>query len=225
MRVLVVEDDRKEANFIAEGLREEGHAVEITADDEVALELLCADPPYDLAILDTMLPRHDGVTIIKAARQSGVQTPTLVLAARNAVCDKVAALDAGADDYLTKPFAFDEFLARVRALLRRGFAQRDPILRVADLALDPATHQVTRAGRAIRLTLREYALLECFLRNVGRVLTRAMLAERVWGLNVDPESNIVDVCVGNLRRKIDGDQTPRLIHALRGVGYMLGGRN
>jgi DNA-binding response OmpR family regulator len=221
MRVLVVEDDRKVANFLAEGLREEGHAVEI-AGGEAVLELLCADPSYDLAILDIMLPRRDGVAVIKAARESGVQTPILILTARDAVSDKVTGLDAGADDYLTKPFAFAELLARVRALLRRGSAQRDPILRVADLALDPATHRVTRGERTISLTLREYALLECFLRNVGRVLTRATLAERVWGLDVDPESNIVDVCVGNLRRKIDIEESPRLFRTLRGVGFLLG---
>jgi DNA-binding response OmpR family regulator len=222
MRILVVEDDRKVADFIAEGLHEEGHAVEIAADGEAALDSLCAGPSYDLAILDFTLPRRDGFAIVKAAREAGVQTPILILTARDSVSDKVTGLDVGADDYLTKPFAFAEFLARVRALLRRGSAQRDPMLRLADLVLDPATRRVTRGERTISLTLREYALLECLLRNAGRVLTRAMLAERVWGLNADPESNIVDVCVGNLRRKIDTTESPRLFHTLRGVGYLLG---
>ncbi len=221
MRILVVEDERKVASFLRQGLQEEGHAVEVAADGAAALDLLLAEPGYDLVVLDAMLPRRDGFDVLKTLRERRVQTPVLVLTARDAVVDKVTALDLGADDYLTKPFAFEEFLARVRALLRRGAGQRTPVLKLADLALDPATRTVTRGARRITLTAREYALLEYFLRNVGRVLTRPMIAQHVWGLDFDPESNIVDVYVGYLRRKIDGEGDRRLLHTLRGTGYKL----
>jgi DNA-binding response OmpR family regulator len=168
-----------------------------------------------------MLPRVDGFAILKAARARRVLTPVLVLTARESVADKVRGLDLGADDYLTKPFAFDEFLARVRALLRRSTLAPGPVLRVADLTLDPSTREVRRGARRIGLTAREHALLEYFLRNQGRVLTRPMLAEHVWGLDFDPESNIVDVYVGYLRRKIDGPGDARLLHTIRGAGYVL----
>jgi DNA-binding response OmpR family regulator len=168
-----------------------------------------------------MLPGVDGFALLKAARQRRITTPVLVLTARDSVADKVRGLDLGADDYLTKPFAFEEFLARVRALLRRGAGAAGPVLRVADLSLDPATREVRRGARRVGLTAREHALLEYFLRNAGRVLTRPMLAEHVWGLDFDPESNIVDVYVGYLRRKIDGPGEPRLLHTVRGAGYVL----
>jgi len=222
MRILVVEDERKVASFVRQGLQEEGHAVEIAADGAAALELLEEAPAYDLVILDLMLPKRDGFEVLKTLRQQRSQTPVLVLTARDSVSDKVRGLDLGADDYLTKPFAFDEFLARVRALLRRGAGQRAPVFKLDDLSLDPATRQVTRASRRITLTAREYALLEYFLRNVGRVLTRPMIAQHVWGLDFDTESNIIDVYVGYLRRKIDGDGERRLLHTVRGAGYMLG---
>ena len=154
-------------------------------------------------------------------REQRIDTPVLFLTARDAVTDRVTGLDLGADDYLTKPFAFDELLARVRALLRRADGRRRPILRVADLALDPASREVTRGGRRITLTVREYALLEYLMRNAGRVLTRPLLAEHVWGLDFDPETNVVDVYVGYLRRKIDGPGEPRLLHTIRGAGYTL----
>jgi len=221
MRILVVEDERKVASFIRQGLQEEGHAVEIAADGAAALELLEAEPAYDLVILDLMLPKRDGFEVLKTLRQQRSQTPVLVLTARDSVSDKVRGLDLGADDYLTKPFAFDEFLARVRALLRRGAGQRAPVFKLDDLSLDPATRQVTRASRRITLTAREYALLEYFLRNVGRVLTRPMIAQHVWGLDFDTESNIIDVYVGYLRKKIDGEGERRLLHTVRGAGYML----
>ena len=220
MRLLVVEDERKVASFIRQGLQEEGYAVEVAGDGQSALDLILAGPAYDLVVLDVMLPGRDGLSVLKAMRDARIDTPVLLLTARDQVADKVAGLDRGADDYLTKPFAFDEFLARVRALLRRGGA-RAPVLRLADLTLDPATREVTRGGRRISLTAREYALLECFLRSAGRVLTRPMLAERVWGLDFDPESNIVDVYVGYLRRKIDVEGEPRLLHTVRGAGYVL----
>jgi len=221
VRILVVEDERKVANFVSQGLQEEGHTVEVAKDGESALDLLRHSPPYDLIVLDVMLPRLDGFGVLRAARTARVTSPVLMLTARDAVVDKVAGLDAGADDYLTKPFSFDEFLARVRALLRRADGRREPVLRLADLTLDPATRAVTRGGRRIELTAREHALLEYFLRNPGRVLTRPMLAEHVWGLAFDPESNVVDVYVGYLRRKLDGPGDARLLHTVRGVGYVL----
>ncbi len=221
MRILVVEDERKVASFLRQGLQEEGHAVETAGDGAAALDMLLEGPGYDLVVLDVMLPKRDGFDVLKTLRQRRVQTPVLCLTARDAVSDKVAGLDLGADDYLTKPFAFEEFLARVRALLRRGTGQRAPVLKLADLTLDPATRTVTRDGRRITLTTREYALLEYFLRNVGRVLSRPMIAQHVWGLDFDPESNIIDVYVGYVRRKIDGDGERRLLHTVRGAGYML----
>ncbi len=221
MRILVVEDERKVASFLRQGLQEEGHAVETAGDGAAALDMLVEGPGYDLVVLDVMLPKRDGFDVLKTLRQRRVQTPVLCLTARDAVSDKVAGLDLGADDYLTKPFAFEAFLARVRALLRRGTGQRAPVLKLADLTLDPATRTVTRDGRRITLTTREYALLEYFLRNVGRVLSRPMIAQHVWGLDFDPESNIIDVYVGYVRRKIDGDGERRLLHTVRGAGYML----
>jgi DNA-binding response OmpR family regulator len=210
MRILLVEDERKVASFICQGLEEEGHALDLLRGER-----------YDLVVLDVMLPRRDGFSVLRAARQAGLTAPVLMLTARDAVADKVVGLDLGADDYLTKPFAFEEFLARVRALLRRRDERREPVLRLADLALDPATREVTRGRRRVTLTAREYALLEYFLRNPGRVLTRPMLAEHVWGLDFDSESNVVDVYVGYLRRKIDGPGEPRLLHTVRGAGYAL----
>ena len=221
MRILVVEDERKVASFLRQGLQEEGHAVETAADGAAALDLLAQGPGYDLVVLDVMLPKKDGFEVLRAIRQRRDQTPVLMLTARDAVPDRVTGLDLGADDYLTKPFAFDEFLARVRALLRRGGGQRAPALKLADLTLDPATRGVTRGERRIGLTAREYALLEYFMRNTGRVLTRPMIAQHVWGLDFDTESNIIDVYVGYLRRKIDGDGERRLLHTLRGTGYMM----
>ncbi len=222
MRILVVEDERKVASFLRQGLEEEGHAVEVAADGAAALDLIHTAPVYDLIVLDVMLPKRDGFDVLKAMRQDKIKAPVLMLTARDGVADKVAGLDLGADDYLTKPFAFEEFLARVRALLRRGATQTAPVLKLLDLSLDPATREVTRGARKITLTAREYALLEYFMRNVGRVLTRPMIAQHVWGLHFDPESNIVDVYVGYLRRKIDGDGERRLVQTVRGAGYKLG---
>jgi DNA-binding response OmpR family regulator len=221
MRVLVVEDERKVASFIRQGLQEEGYAVEVAGDGESALELILQGPPYDLVILDVMLPRRDGFSVVRAIREQGVDSPVLLLTARDRVTDRVAGLDLGADDYLTKPFAFDELLARVRALLRRGQGQRAAVLRMGTLTLDPATRKVARGDRRIELTVREHALLECFMRSAGRVLTRSQLSERVWGLDFDPGSNVVDVYVGYLRRKIDGPGEPRLLHTVRGAGYVM----
>ena len=221
MRILVVEDERKVASFIRQGLEEEGYAVDVVGDGAAALERLIEGPSTDLVVLDIGLPKLDGLGVLKAVRQQKVQAPVLLLTARDRLSDKVTGLDLGADDYLTKPFAFDEFLARVRALLRRGGGQRAPVLRVADLSLDPATREVTRGRRRVSLTAREYALLEYLMRSAGRVLTRPMLAQHVWGLEFDPESNIVDVYVGYLRRKIDGEGERPLVHTVRGAGYVL----
>lgn len=221
MRMLVVEDDRKVASFIRQGLDEEGHAVAVARDGPEALDLVLEDPAYDLLILDVMLPRQSGFGVLKTLRQHKVGTPVLILTARDSVEDRVTGLNLGADDYLTKPFAFDEFLARVRALLRRGEAHRAPVLRLDDLALDPATRWVTRGERRLDLTVREYALLEYFLRNAGRVLTRSMIAQHVWGLDIEGESNVIDVYVGYVRRAIERDGERRLLHTVRGAGYVM----
>jgi len=221
MRILVVEDERKVANFVRQGLEEEGHAVEVAADGAAALDLGLADPPFDLIVLDVMLPKRDGFAVLRGLREHGVASPVLMLTARDAVGDKVAGLDAGADDYLAKPFAFEEFLARVRALLRRGSEQRTATLKLADLTLDPVQREVKRGTRRIMLTPREYALLEYFLRNAGRVLTRPLLAQHVWGVDFDTESNLIDVYVGYLRRKINGEGEAPLLHTVRGVGYVV----
>jgi DNA-binding response OmpR family regulator len=175
---------------------------------------------YDLLILDVMLPERDGFSVLRELRARRRQLPVLLLTARAALTDKVAGLDGGADDYLTKPFEVAELLARVRALLRRG-APSPAVLAVADLRLDPATRAVTRAGRPIELTAREYALLEYFLRNAGRVLSRALIAQHVWGVSFDTFTNVIDVYVNYLRRKVDAEFEPKLIHTVRGAGYVL----
>src|SRR5262245_17839844 len=185
MRILIVEDEPKVASFIRQGLQEERHSVDVAGDGAEALDLLSTVPAPDLVVLDLLLPKRDGFSVLKTLRERGVATPVLVLTARDTVTDKVAGLDLGADDYLTKPFAFEEFLARVRALLRRGTGQAAPLLRVGDLTLNPATREVARAGRPISLTTREYTLLEYFMRNAGRVLTRPMIAEHIWHLDFD----------------------------------------
>jgi len=221
VRILVVEDDRKVARFVRQGLCEEGHAVEIAADGVEALDFVLTEPAYDLIILDVMLPGQDGFGVLKTLRAHKVAAPVLILTARDSVPDRVAGLDLGADDDLTKPFAFEEFLARVRALLRRRDVVRAPILTIDNLIVDPATRRVTRGERRIDLTARQYALLEYFLRNIGRVLSRQMIAQHVWGLGFDAESNVIDVYVGYLRRKIDRDRERRLLHTVRGAGYVL----
>ena len=220
MRILVVEDDRKVASFIRKGLTEDGYAVDVASDGETGLAM-GLDRLHDVIVLDVMLPGKPGFQVVRELRQAKVATPVLLLTARDAVEDKVQGLDAGADDYLTKPFAFAELLARVRALLRRGTAARAPVLQVADLTLDPATRTVARGGEAISLTNREFALLEYLLRNAGRVLTRTMIAEHVWDYSFDSATNVIDVYVNYLRKKIDAGREPKLIHTVRGVGYVL----
>jgi DNA-binding response OmpR family regulator len=220
MRILVVEDERKVAGFIRQGLEEEGYAVDVAPDGPQGLELARAGV-HDLIVLDIQLPRMDGLAVLRTLRRELVTTPVLLLTVRGSVEDKVLGLDAGADDYLPKPFAFQEFLARVRALFRRGRKGGETALRAGDLVLEPARRVVTRGGAGIELTAREYALLEYFMRNPGRVLTRTMIAEHVWNIDFDSETNVIDVYVNYLRKKIDAGHEPKLIQTVRGVGYVL----
>jgi DNA-binding response OmpR family regulator len=220
MRVLVVEDEKKVASFIRRGLEAEHYEVAVEHDGVAALrQALVAR--YDILILDVMLPGRSGLEVVREVRARGDTVPILLLTARTDVSDKVAGLDLGADDYLTKPFEFAELLARVRALLRRGAVAGPPTLTVADLSLDPTTHTVTRAGQLIDLSPREYALLEFFMRNPRRVLSRSLIAQHVWGVDFDTFTNVIDVYVNYLRRKIDADFEPKLLHTVRGVGYVL----
>lgn len=220
MRILVVEDERKVASFLQRGLEAEGYSVEVATDGDSGLARALSEP-FDLLLLDVMLPGRDGMAVLRELRRESRTVPVLLLTARSATEDKVAGLDLGADDYLTKPFDFTELLARVRALLRRGTPGTPLVLTLADLTLDPATRRVTRAGQAIELTPREFALLEFFLRNPGRVLSRAVIAQHVWGISFDTFTNVIDVYVNYVRRKIDDGHTVKLVHTVRGVGYVL----
>lgn len=220
MRILLVEDDADLAQFLRKGLREERYAVDVAVDGEQGLHFGTVNP-YDLFILDIMLPQIDGLTLCRRLRDAGVTAPVFLLTARDTTQDKVSGLDLGADDYLTKPFAFAELLARARALLRRGGPQLQARLKAADLELDPATHRVWRRGTEIALTNKEYALLDFLLRNKNRVLTRTAIIEHVWDISYDPMTNIVDAHIRALRAKIDRDFAPPLITTVRGAGYML----
>ncbi|MBI3302258.1 MAG: response regulator transcription factor [Deltaproteobacteria bacterium] len=220
MHILVVEDEKKVASFIQRGLEAEHYTVDVAHDGETGLTRLF-DGDYDLVILDVMLPKRGGLAVVQEIRKHKLNVPVLLLTARDTVADKVAGLDRGADDYLTKPFAFEELLARVRALLRRGMPAQPAVLTLADLCLDPVTRQVTRAGKRIDLTAKEFALLEFFLRQPGRVLSRALIAQHVWGVDFDTFTNVIDVYVNYLRKKIDADFEPKLLHTVRGAGYVL----
>ena len=220
MRILLVEDEARVAGFIAKGLREEAYAVDIAIDGGQAL-YQAAINPYDLVILDLMLPVKDGRTVCRELRLSGFRAPILMLTARDSIEDRVAGLDCGADDYLIKPFDFQELLARLRALLRRAHAVRPQVLDVADLSINTASHAVTRAGRAITLTAKEYALLEYLVVCQGRVVGREQIAEHVWDESFDPFSNVIDVYIKRLRAKLDTGSGQRLIHTRRGEGYIL----
>ncbi|NJD09312.1 MAG: response regulator transcription factor [Gemmatimonadetes bacterium] len=223
MRILVVEDDRKIAGFIERGLREDGYAVDVASDGETGLGNAQVYE-YDAIVLDVMLPRRSGYEVVRALRAAGRSTPVLMLTARDAKEDIVRGLDAGADDYLTKPFSFDEFLARVRALLRRGGARRQEQLVYADVQLDRLRHTARRGRQELDLTPREYQLLEYFLLHPDQVVRRTELLEKVWDLQFDPMTNVVDVHVGHVRRKLTAAGGPPLIHTVRGVGYLLSAR-
>ena len=220
MRILVVEDERKVASFVKKGLEEEGYAVDVAVDGEEGL-VMALTRVHDLIILDIRLPRRDGLRVLQALRHDGVTAPVLLLTVRATIEDKVLGLDAGADDYLTKPFAFQELVARVRALLRRRAEGEPAVLHIGDLTLDPARRTVTRGGEKIDLTPREFALLDYFIRNPGRVLTRTMIAEHVWDYSFDTSTNVIDVYVNYLRKKVDAGREPKLLHTIRGVGYVL----
>jgi heavy metal response regulator len=220
MRILVVEDEKKVANFIKKGLEEEHYAVDNAYDGESGLYMAEVNE-YDLIVLDLMIPKIDGLEVLRRVRGNRNNVPILVLTARDSVEDIVRGLDAGCDDYLTKPFEFLEFLARVRALLRREKTDKEPVLRIDDLTLSLVTHKVMRKGREIELTAKEYSLLEYFMRNPEKILTRTMISEHVWDYHFDSMTNLVDVYVNYLRKKIDKGFEIKLIHTIRGVGYLL----
>lgn len=220
MRILVVEDEKKVASFIKKGLEEENYAVDIAYDGEEGLVLADINE-YDLILLDIMLPKLDGIEVLRRIRGNGSGVPILMLTAKDAVEDIVSGLDSGSDDYLTKPFSFAELLARVRALLRRKTKEKTDLLTIDDLILSTSTHRVKRGGREIELTAKEYALLEYFMRNPNRILTRTLITEHVWDYHFDPSTNVVDVYVNYLRKKIDQGFEKKLIHTIRGSGYMI----
>lgn len=221
MRVLVVEDDRKISSYLKRALEEQGYAVDTAFTGREALDYAEA-APYDIIILDILLPEMDGLSVCREIRQRDSRTPILMLTARDAIDDRVNGLDAGADDYLVKPFALKELLARLRAMSRRVTdLPKSPILQVADLTMDTITRRVKRGNKLIELTAKEYAVLECLMREPDRVLTRTQIAEHVWNYDVYNQSNVVDVYIRNLRRKIDDGFAVKLIHTIRGAGYRL----
>ena len=223
MRALLVEDDASIAAFVVRGLREAGFSVDHAADGEAGLAM-AIEQAYDAAVVDLMLPRRDGLSVIDEMRRRGIGTPVLILSARRSVDDRVKGLQAGGDDYLTKPFAFAELLARVQALLRRATRAPEPTTLTADdLVLDLFSRRVTRGGKSIDLRPREFALLEYLMRNTGRVISKTMILSHVWEYNFDPQTNIVDVLVSRLREKIDRPFEKKLLHTVRGVGYTLRG--
>jgi len=223
MRALLIEDDRTIADFVIRGLREAGFAVDHQSDGDLGLEAAVGQP-YDVAIIDLMLPKRDGLSIIDETRRRGVTTPVLILSARRSVDDRVKGLQAGGDDYLTKPFAFAELLARVQALVRRASRSPEPTtLTVDDVVLDLLSRRVTRAGQPIDLRPREFSLLEYLMRNAGKVVSKTMILSQVWDYNFDPQTNIVDVLVSRLREKIDRPFDKKLLQTVRGVGYVIRG--
>jgi two-component system OmpR family response regulator len=221
MRILIVEDDEKIASFVAKGLKQNGFAVDHATHGEEGLDLASAIS-YDAAILDLMLPRLDGLSVLRRLRQQKIRTPVLILSARANVDDRVLGLQSGGDDYLTKPFAFSELLARVQALIRRAGQGGEPTtLSLADLTINLVSREVTRAQQKIELQQREFALLEYLLRNAGRPVTKTMILERLWDFHFDPQTNVVDVLVHRLRAKVDKNFALKLIHTIRGVGYVI----
>ncbi|MEI6044079.1 MAG: response regulator transcription factor [Chloroflexota bacterium] len=224
MRILVVEDENSIAQFVSQGLREADFVVDVARNGRDGLEFALS-AEYDVIVLDVMLPIMDGLTLLKELRKKGHTTPVLLLTARDEVEDRVAGLDAGADDYLTKPFAFPELLARLRALLRRPPLQAGTVLRLADLEMDTIKREIRRSGQLIELSQREYTLLNYLFRHPGQVLTRTQIAEHIWNFDFVNDSNVVDVYIGYLRRKIDRGFSPPLLHTVRGVGYRLSAEN
>lgn len=221
MRVLVVEDDKKIASFVVNGLKQSGFAVDHSADGEDGL-FLSRNTSYDAAVIDIMLPKLDGLSLVQTLRKENVRVPVIILSAKASVDDRVKGLQAGGDDYLTKPFAFSELLARVQALIRRSTNAAEPTrLTVGDLTLDLLTREVTRGGQKIELQAREFSLLEYLMRHAGRVVTKTMILEHVWDYSFDPQTNVVDVLVHRLRAKVDKDFPKKMIQTLRGVGYVL----
>ena len=220
MKILVVEDEKKVGAFIKKGLEEDRYTVEVAMDGDKGEEL-AAKGVFDLIILDILMPKKDGLTMLKELRAKQVSTPVLMITAKGSVEDKVKGLDTGADDYLVKPFAIAELLARVRSLLRRGGPEKSTTLNVADLTLDLVSHKATRGRNIIELTGKEYTLLEYFMRNTNKVLSRTIISEHIWNYNFDTGTNIIDVYINHLRNKIDGGFEKKLIHTVRGVGYMM----
>ena len=220
MRILVVEDNKKTAAFISKALKAEGYAIDVLHDGAAALHAIIT-APYDGVVLDVMLPGLDGLGVLRQLRKQHNHTPVLLLSARGEVNERVEGLDAGADDYLAKPFALEELIARIRALARRSSESKARVLQVANLTLDTTTHVAERGGRKIELTAREYRLLELLLSSAGRVCGRMLILEKVWDYNFDPGSNIIDVYISRLREKIDTSGEPKLLHSVRGVGYVL----
>lgn len=220
MRILVIEDEKKVASFIRKGLSEEMYAVDVAYDGQEGLTM-ALETYYDVIILDVMLPKKDGMTVVRELRGSGCATPVLMLTARASTQDRVQGLDYGADDYLTKPFHFEELAARVRSLLRRNSSEKTTILSCGELSLDTVTHRATRGGKEFDLTTKEYSLLEYLIRNKGRVLSRSLIQQHVWSYSFDTESNIIDVYVKRLRNKIGDEGAARMIRSVRGVGYIM----
>ena len=220
MRILIIEDEKKTAAFLNKGLSESGFIVDTEENGEQGL-LLTLGKDYDLIILDVMLPDRDGWSILSTLRQAGKKMPVLFLSARDAVQDRVKGLELGADDYLIKPFAFSELLARVRLLLRRGPARQSESLRIADLEIEFARQKATRSGNRLDLTAKEFALLSLLARRTGEVLSRTLIAEQVWDINFDSDTNVIDVAIRRLRSKVDDPFEKKLVHAVRGVGYVL----
>jgi two-component system OmpR family response regulator len=220
MRVLVVEDDQKIAAFVVKGLKQAGFAVDHAADGEDGLHLSMSEP-YDVAVIDIMLPKLDGLSLVEQLRRQAINTPVIILSAKHSVDDRVKGLQTGSDDYLTKPFAFSELLARMQALIRRASNVMEPTrLTAGDVSLDLLTREVLRGGKKIDLQPREFALLEYLIRHAGRILSKSMILEHVWGYGFDPQTNVVDVLVCRLRNKVDRDFKRKLIHTHRGVGYV-----
>lgn len=220
MKILVVEDEPKTGNYLKQGLTEAGFVVDLARDGNYGLHLATTES-YDLIVLDIMLPGRDGWSVLKSLRDAGDSVPVLFLTARDHVDDRVKGLESGADDYLVKPFAFSELLARVRSLLRRGKVAEPEVMRVADMELDLFRRRVTRAGKRIALTAKEFALLELLLRRHDEVLPRSLIASQVWDMNFDSDTNVIEVAVRRLRAKIDDGFEPKLIHTIRGMGYVL----